>query len=157
MARFGARDISEEALREAYGQHTDEIQSIARDHIEKGWTDEAGRVFLTTRFTRLEATISERVGRWQVSRSLVENAHRWLLELIGPNAGEVSVDWDLVEEGPGRPRITLRVADLSGPHSAAAVFTPKDWENSPSLHLRLSGLWSHVLRLRSQSLFLKSG
>jgi hypothetical protein len=51
FSRFKARDMSEEALRQAYREHKATIQGIARRHIENGWIDEENRVFLTSHFS----------------------------------------------------------------------------------------------------------
>src|SRR4051812_46925590 len=72
MARFGATSMTEESLRQAYRTHKNEIQDVARNHLEHGWIDEASRVFLTTRFTRLRVRFSDQVAQWPVSRALVD-------------------------------------------------------------------------------------
>ncbi|MBY0524973.1 MAG: DUF1488 domain-containing protein [Gemmataceae bacterium] len=155
MTRFRARDMSEDSLRQAYREHQSEIQSIARDHIENGWLDEDGRVFLTTRFTRLSVTFSEPLA----SDPHVAAAHRMLTDIIGPNAGAVTVTWTCfagvnVQE---RPSVHVSVIDPAISRQRSIAFQSKDWADTTTMRLRLASLWGALLQAQSRNLLLKSG
>jgi hypothetical protein len=157
MARFGAREPSEQAMRQAYREHRAAIQAIARNHIENGWSDEESRVFLTTRFTRLRVTFGDGLGEGTVGRNSAEAAHRMLTDMIGPNAEEVSVEWDAEDGPPDQACISLRISDPSLPFSAKRVLAPKVWRDHTALVLLLAGVWGDLLRTRSRKLILQSG
>ena len=158
MARFGTRDISEEALRDAYRQHKDEIRSIARNHIEMGWIDEERRVFLTTRYTRLHVTFDARFDESPPALDLAKTFHRTLTDIIGPNAGEVRVSWHLSGElDQGRRRLEVRVSDASGPPEFGLSFDLSEAANRVAISFRLAEMWSSLLKRRSLHLILKSG
>jgi hypothetical protein len=154
MTRFSARDITEEALRDAYRQHKDEIQSIAGNHIKMGWIDEGRRVFLTTRYTRLHVTFDPRFAEWAPALDLAKTFHRILTDIIGPNAGEVKVSWNLSGElNQGRPFLEVRVSDASGPPEFWLTFDLSEAAtNSLAINVRLAEMWSTLLKHRSQHL-----
>lgn len=155
MQHFGARGISEEEMREAYQGHRTDIQSLARHHIEMGWIGPDGRVILTTRFTTLKDTYGEGIRQWPEGQALVKKAFRVLAKVIGPTAGEISVEWDQGVDARQRPSITLRLSDATG--SVEAAFEPKELENPTQLRIRLSRLLGDLLQIRSRTLMLKSG
>ena len=157
MARFGVREPSEQAMRQAYREHRLAIQAIARNHIESGWIDEENRLILTTRFTRLTATFGERFHASVSLRTSAEAAHRMLLAIIGPNAEDVIVEWDVENQPQGLAGLVLRIADPSLFFSGKVVIGPKAWQDPPALSLILGGLWGDVLRARSRKLILQSG
>src|SRR5262245_49240489 len=128
LARFGAQDWTEDALRQAYREHRATIQAIARNHIANGWIDEEG-LLLTTRFTRLSVTFGERLREWAAGRAKADAAHHMLTEIIGPNAEEVIVEWDADDRPPGQLSINLRIADPSIPYSVKALLGPREWED----------------------------
>jgi uncharacterized protein (DUF736 family) len=153
MSRFGAPNMDEASLRRAYHEHKAAIQELAREHNRNGWVQDR-RVFLTTRFTRLNVTFGEQIGRWPTGRALADKAHRRLVEIIGPDASEVVVAWDRVENQEGRTRISLHITDPSLDASVSADFDPREWEDLAWLRLDLASAWSTFLRRRSRSLFL---
>jgi hypothetical protein len=157
LSRFGARDMTEGSLREAYRKHRAGIQAIARDHIENGWIDADHRLFLTTRFTRLTVTFDSRLGEWREGRALAEQAHRVLTELIGPNAETVNVEWAAAETRPGEAGVLLRLEDPAMSFSVSAAFDAGKQNNAASLGLFLGQVWAGFLRERSRRLSLKSG
>jgi hypothetical protein len=157
LARFGARDMTEDSLRQAYREHTAEIQEIARNHIANGWIDEEGRTVLTTRFTRLNVTFSERLNEKADFLALAKTAHRMLTDIIGPYTGTVIVEWDADEVSPGQPSIRLRIVDPSIPYSAKASLHPKEWDNPIFLQLTLARVWTAVLEARSREHIIKAG
>ncbi len=157
LARFGAHDVAEGSLRQAYRDHKHDIQEIARNHIANGWIDEEGRIFLTTRFTRLDVTFGGRLNAWDGGRESATAAHRILTEIIGPNAEEVVVEWAGEGHPPGQLSITLRISDPSIPHSVKLFLGPNEWENETTLRVILAGAWGATLRARSRKLLLTSG
>lgn len=157
LAHFGAQDMSEESMRQAYREHAPQIQDIVRKHIENGWIDEDGRIVLTTRFTRLRTTFSSRLGNWPRGLESVTAAHRTLTQIIGPNAEEVVVEWDGYEEPRGGASITLLVTDPSISFSAKASLDRIEWEKQGALPVILADAWGSVLRARSRKLILQSG
>jgi hypothetical protein len=157
LARFGARDMTEEAMREAYREHRTEIQDIARSHIANGWIDEEARIFLTTRFTRLSVTFNERLDQWAIGRAAAEAAHQMLTKIIGPNAEEVIVEWDGGERLPGDLLISFRIADPSVPFSVKVSLGPAEWQDRTALNVWLAGNWGAILRARSRKLLVKLG
>ena len=152
MANFGALDIDKESLLKSYQEHKPDIHTLAMNHIENGWIDEEGRVFLTKRFTRLKVTYGDHYDESPAVRSLVDTAHRILLNLIGPNAEKVNVEWS-GEEYP--PRISVQIIDPDTLHSSKIFFNAKDSADSNTVSISLARLWSKVLRERSLKLDLK--
>jgi hypothetical protein len=153
-------DFSEEAMRNAYRVYKLEIQKIATDHIENGWIDDDSRIFLTTRFTRLNVKFGERYDESPRIRTLVVSAHRILLDLIGPNAEAVNVEWrewNGDEDPPGHPGISVRIADPDTSRSGKVFFGPKESDDPNTLRVYLALLWSGILRERSRKLNLKVG
>jgi hypothetical protein len=155
FSQFGAKDFTEEEMRRAFGEHQAEIQALARTHIENGWVNE-GRVFLTTRFTRLSVVYSQPLDTLPRFRNAVDSAHRILTGLIGPNAETVSVEWS-VDEDPPDPGINVRIADPNAPYSVKAFFGQKESADPDILSVYLARLWGSVLRARSQKLTGKFG
>jgi hypothetical protein len=146
VANFGASDIDKESLLKAYQVRKEEIHTLARKHIEHGWIDEESRVFLTKRFTRLNVTFGGLYNESSIVRSLVDSAHRNLLDIIGPNAEEVNVKWN-GDDVP--PRISLQITDPETSHTVKSIFSPKDSADTGRLGISLGLLWSKVLRERS--------
>jgi Protein of unknown function (DUF1488) len=150
--------MTEEAMSQAFRVHRAEIEDIARTHIENGWIDEENRVLLTTRYTRLSVTFSEQLCNWNEGRVVAEVAHRKLLEIIGPNAEEVTVDWGIEEPIHGIPVISVRITDLSlRPYSAKALLDKRQCNDPSDLTLIIAFAWADFLRARSHKLLLKSG
>ena len=123
MTSFGARGLSEQSMREAYRQHRPQIQELARLHINLGWIDSEGRVFLNKRHTKLTVSFAGSIAGWSGGRMLVDAAHRMLLEIIGPNAGSVTIEWDRAEDSYRQPVLTLRITNPELPASSGAVFS----------------------------------
>jgi hypothetical protein len=150
MARFGARDMSEDAMREAFRAHRAEIEALARSHIETGWIDEDGRVFLTTRFTQLNVTVTPRAATFPP----VALAHRLLTEIIGPNAEAINITWDVEGVPSAHPGITLEIADPSTGYNRQLHLRPKVEDDDTNLRLALAEIWAGVLRSRSRKFLL---
>jgi hypothetical protein len=153
LARFGACDVTEEAMRQAFFEHKGEIRQIARDHIANGWIDEDGRLFLTTRFTRLKVVFGERL----VGRTLANDANRMLTEIIGPYAEEVLVEWDGQASTPNQEGISLRIADPTISFAVKELLGPGEWKDPTMLRVGLATVWGKVLRARSRKLLLNMG
>jgi hypothetical protein len=149
---FGLREFTGDAMRECYLQNREAIQRIARAHIEHGWIDDANRVFLTTRYTRLGYDIQPDTRGWPE----LEAAQRELVRLIGPNAEEVRVRWS-GEGVPGGRTLYLHVYDPPFRDSVSAIIPPEDLYNAGYLRQLLARVWGEFLRSRSRNLSLKSG
>jgi hypothetical protein len=159
MARFGARSEDEDALRQAFLEHGEEIQTIARDHLANGWIDEDGCLYLTTHFTRLTVTFSERLKEWPLGHERATEANNVLTTIIGPDAEEVLVKWDRGIAPTGMEGIVLHITDMADPAnpiSVRASLSLKEWENLNLFSLDLAGYWGSILRRRSRRLFIKS-
>jgi hypothetical protein len=157
MSRFGASEMTEEAMRQAFSVHVREIQEIARDHMSNGWIDDEHRVFLTTRFTRLRIIVSERLAKWPDGRKLVDEANRLLTEIIGPSAEEVVVEGDGQAETSGPQGVSVRISDPTIPFANKTFLDLQQLENLPFLRVYLAGVWGSVLRGRSRKMLLKMG
>jgi hypothetical protein len=153
FSRFGAKDFSEGELRRAFHEHRAEIQAIARNHIENGWIDEEGRVFLTTRYTRLSVHFDEPLAK----DVQVDVAHRMLIGIIGPSAGELIIEWRRTPENPPNPVIHLRIKDPAIRREVATSFPQKVWADLSALHVQLAFAWSDLLSARSRDLVRKMG
>jgi len=159
LSRFGASDMTEASLREAFSKNREPIHEIAREHIENGWIDEEGRVFLTTRLTRLK--VSFVLGRPESGKRLAI-FHRMLTDIIGPNAGEVSVEWNDADdpnqpELPGGRMVSLKIVDPSMEASTKIYVGRRDYEDADRFGVLLAGLWATILRNRSRKLTPTSG
>jgi hypothetical protein len=157
ITHFSARDMTEDALRDAYHEHKGEIQQIASGHIENGWVDDEGRVFLTTRFTRLKVTFAANLVEWPEGLAMAKDAHRVLADIIGPSAEEVAVEWFRSESLSPEPCIAVRISDLPAPDYVAFVFGLRELRDQTILRILLGNVWSTVLRARSRRLNFKSG
>jgi hypothetical protein len=157
LFRFGAQDMSEEAMRETFQEHRTELQAIARSHIENGWIDDEGRILLTTRFTRLNVTFGETLGKRSALLSAANTAHRLLTEIIGPNAEEVSIVWDVRGSDPEESAISLQIIDPAIPHSAKVFLEHPERQHPEEFRVNLARLWNSILRARSRTLIFKSG
>jgi hypothetical protein len=157
MSSFGARDMTEASLRDAYQRNRDDLRDLARTHIQMGWVDEQSRVFLTTRYTRLHVTFGDRLSAWSTGRILADTAHRLLVDLIGPSAGEVVVEWGVAEDGQDRRMVTLDIRDPAFQTSVQAIIDQKEFDDPSVLELRLARIWGTILQMRSHRLSLKSG
>jgi len=155
MQHFGAREFEESVFQETFAAHRVEIQEIARNHIENGWLDERGCLFLNTRYTRLTVTFGGRLAEWSEGRALAEKAHRILLEIIGPDAETVHVEWITENRTPDDPLIGVMILNPSTPPPMRVLFHLKDFNNPTALKVDLAFLWNTVLRMRSRDLALK--
>jgi hypothetical protein len=153
MSRFGAREPGEEPTRQAYQEHKAEIQAIARHHIEMGWVSKDNVVLLTTRFTTLKITFGESLQARPREHKLALEMMTLLKEMVGPQAGEVSVEVDW-EEKDGRRRIVV-IFDEGG--GVANWFEPKDGELSKGLRGWIASLWGDLLQMRSHKLLQRWG
>ena len=155
--QFGAKDLTEGEMREAYHKYTPELQDLARSQIEHGWIDQNNRVFLTTRYTRLHVTFDDQLGLGSNERSLAETAHRVLLELIGPTAEEVSVEWSCAKEDRRRAAIAIHITDPVIPWSVSTILHSKDWEDPGWLQIHLAQLWGSLLQARLRDQVMRTG
>jgi hypothetical protein len=153
MARFGVREPSEEAMRQAYREHRIAIQAIARNLIEYGWIDTDNRVFLTTRYTRLTVNFDDLLAKDQ----RVATAHRMLTDVIGASAGEIIIEWRTSRESPPHPSIHLSVKDPAIRREISTSFPPKALADLTILRVLVAQVWSALLMARSHDLVLKSG
>lgn len=153
FSRFGAGNFSEAELTRAFHEHRDSIQEIARNLIENGWIDDEGRVFLTTHYTRLSASFDESLTK----NEKVTVAHRVLLGIIGPSAGEIAVEWRTSPESPPNPAVLLSIKDPAIHREITTSFSPKVWGDPSALGVQLSLAWGALLSARSRDLVLKWG
>jgi hypothetical protein len=144
LSQFGAKSFTEEDMRKAFQEHRAEIQALARTHIENNWINE-GRIFLTTRFTRLNVTYGRDLETVPRFRILVESAHRMLTGIIGPNAETVNVEWSVDQDQPA-PGINVRIADPSAPYSVKTFFGPKEMADPDILSVYLLPMSLHLAR-----------
>jgi hypothetical protein len=79
---------------------------------------------------------------------LVNQAERTLGEVIGQSRSSVSVEWDLAEDGKGRPIIVLKLSDFTG--AVTATFAPDELEKPIHLRTRLYRLWGDLLQIRTK-------
>jgi hypothetical protein len=155
MSRFGAKEPSEESMRQAYQEHKAEIRAIARHHIEMGWVSKDNHVLLTTRFTTLKIKFGEGLRARPREYQLALKVMLFLKEMVGPQAGEVSVEVDW-EEKDGHGRIVVIFDDVGGGR-AADWFEPKDGEFPNRLRAWIACLWGDLLQARSHHLIQRSG
>ncbi len=153
FSRFGSKEFTEKAMRQAFDDHRDEIQDIARSLLEYGWIDEEKRLFLTTRFTRLTVHFDQLLA----GDPRVAAAHRMLTDVIGPSAGELVIEWRTPRENPPNPSILLSIKDPVIRREMATSFPPEAWDDPTTLRVRLAQVWSALLRARSHDLVLKFG
>jgi hypothetical protein len=157
MTHFAARDMTEESMQRAYRDHKPEIQDIATNHIENGWIDEEGRIFLSMRFTRLKVVFGAGFDKWPEGRAAVDAVDPFLRELIGPTAEAISVEWNAYTDTPGPPVLRLRITDPATPYAAERLIGGKERQDPISLRLILAEVWGTVLRARSRKLLRKMG
>jgi hypothetical protein len=148
MQNFGLRTLDGDAMLEAYQKDREAIQKIARGFIEAGWIGPDNEVLLTRLFTSLGVSVGAALHEWPEGYRLIQNASRRLTDLIGPTAGQVSIEWDRAEGPQECPVISLRISNPSG--SVAAVFDPSEMESSSHMQVRLSRLWGDLLQLQSR-------
>src|SRR5581483_6850260 len=153
MQNFGAQEPTEEAMRRAYTEHKEEIRDMARTHIRLGWIDEDYHVILTTHHTRLDVHYDTPL----VDDPRVVSAHRFLIGLIGPNAGHVRIEWRQSPESPPNPAIHLAVKDPAIRRQVSTSFPPKAWDDPNLLQVMLAQIWSALLSARSRHILQKSG
>ncbi len=80
-------------------------------------------------------------------RSQVEMATKVLDEVLGTSRGLVSVDWDLGEDGQGRPVLILKLSDFTG--TVTASFSPDELAKPQHMKTRLFRLWGDLLQIRN--------
>jgi hypothetical protein len=80
-------------------------------------------------------------------RKLVETATTLLDEVLGNSRGLVSVDWDLGEDGEGRPVLTLKLSDFTG--AVTGTFAPDELAKTQHMKTRLFRLWGDLLQIRN--------
>jgi Protein of unknown function (DUF1488) len=153
-AYFGVREPSEASMRRAFHEHRGEIQEIARNHIESGWIDDQDRVFLTTRFTRLAVTSGPALLRAMDDtpsmRVILQPLHRLLVDIVGPNAGEVNVEWELLGSASARPSFSLSILDPSTKKRLSTLFSPEIYSDPAASRLLIASLWGTILKARSR-------
>jgi hypothetical protein len=132
---------------ECYQQNRETIQQIARTHIEMGWINPDNDLLLTARYTRLTVTYGPSLRSWSGVQALAEDASRYLIQLIGPFADEVFIEWDR-GEAQSHPVLTLRISGSS--RSVSAVFEVEELRRPSHRQIRLSRVWGDFLQLRVQ-------
>ena len=157
MARFGARDMFEEAMRRAFEEHKSEIRAIARDHIANGWVDPEGSIILTTRFTQLTVTFADRLKEWPEGYEEAVKSNRILAEILGPNAEEVTVVWDREAFRTDPVSLVLHISDPTIPISTTCHLRSKDLLAVVILRGVLAGAWGSILRRRFEKLISRFG
>ena len=157
MIHFGASDLSEEELRQAFSEHRTEIERIVREQIANGWIDDQRRIILRARVTKLRVTFDEGLRKGPEGLAMANEANKILIKLIGPTAEDVILEWDGAVEADGVGRISLLISDPTSDYSVKKVLDAKQWERVWYLSLNLGSIWGAILRGRSQKLLLQSG
>lgn len=153
--KFGAGDHAPDALIYAFNQHKNEIEEMARRHIERGWADPFGNVILTTRDTKFTVTYHHDLVDNLVLRKLAESSNTILESVIGPTGGEVTAEWGSRKNLFGKDFLALRLSDKVG--TVTSYLNPLLFEDESLMRMSLASLWSDLLQNRSQNLILKSG
>ena len=156
-SEFGAKDMTEEEMRRAFLERKADFQAIVRDRIENGWVDDEDRIFLTTRYTRLLVTFSPELSEWSEGLAVAKEAHSVLLEIIGPNAESVEVQWGKKTKADGQPVVSVSLKDPKINVTIRTSFSIPLPADPNVQRLRVSRLWSQLLQARSHQLILKSG
>lgn len=155
-SRFGAKDTTEVEMERAYREHRDVIQTIAIDHVKNGWADEQGRLFLTTRFTRLAVFYGEELRAWPDGLAFAQRAQKLLTEIIGPEGGMVDVYWESKAIKSENRGVSLRIFDPELAYSIAGLFESRHMVQGAETRLHLANLWGFLLQQRSRKLILES-
>ena len=87
------------------------------------------------------------LNRNEYLKGLADQASKMLGDVLGPNRGSVSDEWELVEDAEGQPRVTLKLSDFTG--EVAASFDPSEFSDKEHLRLRLSLLCGDLMKIRS--------
>lgn len=100
---------------------------------------------------QIRAGASATIIRHAVNRNLevrrrVEMAEMLLDEVLGPARAEVSVDWNLGEDGQGQPVILLKLSDFTG--TVSGSFALNEFDQPTRLKTRLYKIWGDLLGLR---------
>ena len=95
--------------------------------------------------------IRNNLNRDAALRNQVESATKLLDEVLGISRGLVSVDWDLGEDGEGRPVLTLKLSDFTG--TVTGAFAPDELAKTQHLKGRLFKLWGDLLQIRNTKLW----
>ena len=153
---FKAKDMTEEEMRRSYQEHKAEIQAIAKEHIHNGWMDDLGRVFLTNSLHEITGNVRPQ-PLCMVRRAFGgKKVHKVLLDLIGPNAEEVVVQWSTKTDDRGQPVVSVLLTDPTTKLSVASRFAVPLPPDPNVQRLWFARLWSQFLQLRSHELILKS-
>lgn len=91
--------------------------------------------------------IRNNLNREPKLRERVEAATKLLDDVLGSSRGLVSVDWNLGEDGQGRPVLTLKLSDFTG--TVTGSFAPGELENPQHMKTRLFRLWGDLLQIRN--------
>jgi hypothetical protein len=79
--------------------------------------------------------------------ALLQQATRYLEEVLGRSVETVKAEWDRTEDADGRSLYTLRLSDWSG--SVSASFTPDELQSLSRSRIPLYRLWDELLQVRS--------
>lgn len=102
--------------------------------------------------TQLQSVISPEVLRSDAVRGPVEEANRWLEEVVGVSTGPVKAYWDLTTDGSGRLLILLRLSDFTTPDGVTKAFAPPEFANRTHMERRLYGQLGDLLQARTRKL-----
>lgn len=94
--------------------------------------------------------IRNNINRDAGLRKQIESATKLLDEVLGTSRGLVSVDWDVGEDGQGRPVLTLKLSDFTG--TVIGTFAPDELAKTQHMKTRLFKLWGDLLQIRNAKL-----
>ena len=94
--------------------------------------------------------IRNKIDREAGLRNQVESATNLLDEVLGTSRELVSVDWDLGEDGDGRPVLTLKLSDFTG--TVTGTFATDELAKTQHMKGRLFKLWGDLLQIRNTKL-----
>ncbi len=94
--------------------------------------------------------IRNKIDRETGLRNQVESATNLLDEVLGTSRELVSVDWDLGEDGDGRPVLTLKLSDFTG--TVTGTFATDELAKTQHMKGRLFKLWGDLLQIRNTKL-----
>jgi len=89
---------------------------------------------------------SESAKRSAEAYARLQQATKWLEEVIGSPAAAVTAEWDRTEGSQGRTLFTLRISDRAD--SATASFAPEELASATYMQLRFYSIWGHLLQAR---------
>jgi REase_AHJR-like len=95
--------------------------------------------------------IRNNINRDAALRNQVESTTKLLDDVLGASRGLVSVEWDLGEDGEGRPVLTLKLSDFTG--TVTGIFAADELAKTQHMKGRLFKLWGDLLQIRNTKLW----